>query len=104
MTILSTLCIAALAIIIVGSILMSASTYDVKSSGCMIVVVGLLLLIVFGISRALADDSQPKTPSRPTCWAIRKAVQSYGEAEVTAWARSRGVSEREIEYGKRCLK
>lgn len=101
MTITTGLCIA-LVIISIGLILMSAWTYDVKSNGCMIVVFGLLFLVIFGIVKAFAEEV-PKPPARAVCWAIRRAVQNYGEAEVTAWARARGVSEREIESGRRCL-
>ena len=36
----------AFATIVIGAILMGAQTYDVKSSGLMVVVFGLLLLIV----------------------------------------------------------
>ena len=38
------------------------------------------------------------------CWAVRKAVGQYGEAAVEAWARSKGVSDKEIEKARRCLK
>jgi hypothetical protein len=38
------------------------------------------------------------------CWVVRKAVSQYGEAAVESWARSKGVSEKEIEKARRCLK
>jgi hypothetical protein len=38
------------------------------------------------------------------CWAVKKAVAQYGEAAVEAWARSKGVSEKEIEKARKCLK
>jgi hypothetical protein len=38
------------------------------------------------------------------CWVVKKAVTQYGEAAVEAWARARGVSDKEIEKGRRCLK
>jgi hypothetical protein len=38
------------------------------------------------------------------CWAVRKAVAEYGEAAVEAWARSKGVSEKDIEKARRCLR
>jgi hypothetical protein len=38
------------------------------------------------------------------CWAVKKAVAQYGEAAVESWARAKGVSEREIEKARRCLK
>ncbi|HXB81714.1 MAG TPA: hypothetical protein VNX23_30580 [Bradyrhizobium sp.] len=39
-----------------------------------------------------------------SCWAVRKAVAQYGVAAVEAWARSHGVSDKEIEKARRCLK
>ena len=38
------------------------------------------------------------------CWVVKKAVAQYGEAAVESWARAKGVSEREIEKARRCLK
>jgi hypothetical protein len=38
------------------------------------------------------------------CWMVRKAVAQYGEAAVESWARSKGISERDIEKARRCLK
>lgn len=38
------------------------------------------------------------------CWAVKKAVAEYGEAAVESWARSKGISDKEIEKAKRCLK
>ncbi|HEY0801864.1 MAG TPA: hypothetical protein VGD54_13545 [Steroidobacteraceae bacterium] len=38
------------------------------------------------------------------CWAVRKAVAQYGEAAVEAWARANGISDKEIEKARRCLK
>jgi hypothetical protein len=38
------------------------------------------------------------------CWVVRKAVSQYGEAAVESWARSKGISEKEIEKARRCLK
>ena len=38
------------------------------------------------------------------CWAVRKAVAQYGEAAVESWARSKGISEKEIERARQCLK
>jgi hypothetical protein len=38
------------------------------------------------------------------CWVVKKAVAEYGEAAVESWARAKGVSEREIEKARRCLK
>jgi len=38
------------------------------------------------------------------CWAVRKAVAQYGVAAVETWARVKGVSDKEIEQAKRCLR
>jgi hypothetical protein len=38
------------------------------------------------------------------CWIVRKAVAQYGEAAVETWARSKGISDKEIEKARRCLK
>ena len=37
------------------------------------------------------------------CWVVRKAVAQYGEA-VESWARAKGISDKEIERARRCLK
>lgn len=38
------------------------------------------------------------------CWVVRRAVAQYGEAAVESWARSKGISEKEIEKARRCLR
>ena len=38
------------------------------------------------------------------CWVVKKAVAQYGEAAVESWARAKGVSEKEIDKARRCLK
>ena len=38
------------------------------------------------------------------CWVVKKAVAQYGEAAVESWARAKGVSDKEIERARRCLK
>jgi hypothetical protein len=38
------------------------------------------------------------------CWAVRRAVAQYGEAAVEAWARATGISDKEIEKARRCLR
>ena len=38
------------------------------------------------------------------CWVVRKAVAQYGEAAVKFWARAKGISDREIEKARRCLR
>jgi hypothetical protein len=38
------------------------------------------------------------------CWVVRKAVAQYGETAVEAWARAEGISDKEIENARKCLK
>jgi hypothetical protein len=38
------------------------------------------------------------------CWAVKRAVAQYGEAAVESWARAKGISEKEIEKARRCLR
>jgi hypothetical protein len=38
------------------------------------------------------------------CWVVKKAVAQYGAATVESWARAKGVSDKEIEKARRCLK
>ena len=38
------------------------------------------------------------------CWAVKKAIAQYGEAAVESWARAKGISDKEIEKAKRCLR
>ena len=38
------------------------------------------------------------------CWAVKRAVAQYGEAAVESWARSKGISDKEIEKARRCLR
>jgi hypothetical protein len=38
------------------------------------------------------------------CWVVKRAVAQYGEAAVESWARSKGISDREIEKARRCLR
>jgi hypothetical protein len=39
-----------------------------------------------------------------SCWVVRKAVVQYGEAAVESWARSKGISDKDIEKARRCLR
>lgn len=39
-----------------------------------------------------------------SCWAVKRAVAQYGEAAVETWARAKGISEKEIERARQCLK
>jgi hypothetical protein len=36
------------------------------------------------------------------CWVVKKAVAQYGAVE--SWARAKGISDKEIERARRCLK
>jgi hypothetical protein len=38
------------------------------------------------------------------CWVVKKTVAQYGEAAVEAWARSKGISDKDIEKARRCLR
>jgi len=38
------------------------------------------------------------------CWMVRKAVAQYGVSAVESWAKARGISEKQIEKARRCLK
>jgi hypothetical protein len=38
------------------------------------------------------------------CWVVRKAVAQYGAAAVESWAKASGISDKEIERARRCLK
>ena len=38
------------------------------------------------------------------CWAVKKALAQYGAAAVESWARAKGISDKEIEQAKRCLR
>jgi hypothetical protein len=45
------------------------------------------------------------SPARAVpCWAVKKAVEQYGEVAVESWARAKGISEKEIEKARRCLR
>jgi hypothetical protein len=39
-----------------------------------------------------------------SCWAVRRAVAQYGEAAVEFWAPTSGISDKDIEQAKRCLR
>ena len=38
------------------------------------------------------------------CWFVKRAVAQYGEATVESWARSKCISEKQIEKARQCLK
>jgi hypothetical protein len=54
-------------------------------------------VVVVGLSLSFLAHAIP-------CWVVKKAVAEYGEAAVESWARAKGISEREIEKARRCLK
>jgi hypothetical protein len=39
-----------------------------------------------------------------SCRAVKKAVAQYGVTAVESWARANGISDKEIEQAKRCLR
>jgi len=39
-----------------------------------------------------------------SCSVVKKAVAQYGVAAVESWARAKGISEKEIEKARQCLK
>jgi len=43
-------------------------------------------------------------PQAVPCWAVKRAVAQYGEAAVETWARAKGISDKEIERARRCLR
>jgi hypothetical protein len=55
------------------------------------------IAVVAAVAVSFAADTIP-------CWAVRKAVAQYGAAAVESWARARGISDKEIERARRCLK
>jgi hypothetical protein len=55
------------------------------------------MVVIAGLLVSLPAQAVP-------CWVVRKAVAQYGEAALEFWARSRGVSEKEIEKARRCLR
>jgi hypothetical protein len=54
-------------------------------------------VVVVGLSLSFPAHAIP-------CWVVKKAVAEYGEAAVESWARAKGISEKEIEKARRCLK
>jgi hypothetical protein len=56
--------------------------------------ISLLIVVLLGFSPSQAVP----------CWAVKRAVAQYGEAAVEAWARSKGISDKEIERAKQCLR
>ena len=52
------------------------------------------------VAMLLVSSSAAAAP----CWMVRKAVAQYGEAAVESWARAKGISEKEIEKARRCLR
>ena len=56
-----------------------------------------LVLVVAALLVSIPAQAVP-------CWVVKKAVAQYGEAAVESWARSKGISDKDIEKARRCLK
>jgi len=56
--------------------------------------VSLLIVALLALSPAQAVP----------CWVVKRAVAQYGEAAVESWARAKGISDKEIERARRCLR
>jgi hypothetical protein len=54
-------------------------------------------VVVAGLSLSFPAHAIP-------CWVVKKAIAEYGEGAVESWARANGISEKEIEKARRCLK
>lgn len=59
-----------------------------------------MIRVVLLVTASLVSSSAQAVP----CWVVKKAVAQYGEAAVESWARTRGISDKEIEKAKQCLK
>ena len=59
------------------------------------------MIHVFLLLAALLDLSPAQVVP---CWAVKRAVAQYGEAAVESWARSKGISDKEIEKARRCVR
>jgi hypothetical protein len=59
------------------------------------------MIHVFLLMVALLDLSPAQAVP---CWAVKRAVAQYGEAAVESWARAKGISDKEIEKARRCLR
>jgi hypothetical protein len=44
------------------------------------------------------------SPAHAIPWMVKQAVAQYGAAAVEAWARAHGISDKEIQIEKRCVK
>jgi hypothetical protein len=60
-----------------------------------------MIKIVIVLAASLTSSS---TPEAASCRLVKTAVAIYGEAAVETWARSKGISEKEIERARRCLR
>lgn len=56
-----------------------------------------LIVVIVALVTAVPAHAVP-------CWMVRRAVAQYGEAAVEAWARAKGIPDKEIEKARRCLK
>jgi hypothetical protein len=58
------------------------------------------MIIVLLIAALLVLSPAQAVP----CWVVKRAVAQYGEAAVESWARAKGISDKEIEKARRCLR
>jgi hypothetical protein len=63
-------------------------------------------MLCTGLSSQAVAEEQPKDRifARPSCSVVRFYVAKYTIQAAESWARSKGVSEAEIEAARRCLK
>jgi hypothetical protein len=59
-----------------------------------------MIRVIVMVAALLASSAAHAIP----CWVVRRAVAQYGEAAVEAWARAKGISDKEIEKARRCLR
>lgn len=59
-----------------------------------------MISVVLVVTASLAASPALAVP----CWAVKRAVAQYGEAAVESWARAKGISDKEIERARRCLR
>ncbi len=66
---------------------------------------GLCVLLVLLVSGSIASAAEQGVPRRGvSCGMVRYYVAKYTVAVAEAWARKKGATDAEIEWGKGCLK
>jgi hypothetical protein len=58
-----------------------------------------MIHIVWLLIAMLASSPADAIP----CWVVKRAVARYGEPAAEAWARTKGLSSKDIERARRCL-